>query len=355
MVDDDLHPLKSGQTRLSVPVCVNDATSPNPTTPERGVADVHTHTNNCCVVCSCDSVRCKTCKHVCQGNTFVSNVTRRSYTASTTNCATENVVYLISCKGCGVQYVGETSQKLGSHFNNHRNRLKSMANLYLYNYFSSDGHSEGDMCIMLIEKIEDTGSRSGFTSKRLEREDYWCRELCTYYPFGLNDNVRGFGNISKTKVELVVNTLFNKHKRNFKMRKNRRQRKKRELTHSIEHYLDNYKTCSFCFSVRTLILGLPRKWMCMVWDIFQNWVASHEVPTRVKVLLRDLIAFRKNASYGISFDAGVAKKGKECSGFIKVNYHNQGIEMIGLHQILRSRYVKSVVPQFLKNQKASYG
>ena len=56
------------------------------------------------------------------------------------------------------------------------------------------------------------------------KHDYWCRELCTYYPYGLNDNVRGVGNISKMKVELVVNTLFNKHKRKFKMRKNRRQR-----------------------------------------------------------------------------------------------------------------------------------
>ena len=162
------------------------------------------------------------------------------------------------------------------------------------------------MCIMPIEKIEDTGSRSGSTSKRLEREDYWCRELCTYYPYGLNDNV---SNISKMKIDLVVN----KHKRKFRMRKNRRQRKKRdlgELTDSIQHYLENYKTCSFCFSVRTPILGLPRKWMCMVWDIFQNWVASHEVPTRIKVFFRDLIAFRKITSHGISIDADVTKKGK---------------------------------------------
>ena len=167
MVYNDLRPLKSGQTRLSVSVCVNDATSPNPTTPGRAVADVDTHTNNCCVVCSCDSVRCK---HICQGNTFVSNVTRKSYSvvssASTMDCATENVVYLISCRRCGVQYVGETNQKLRSRFNNHRNRLKSMTNLYLYNHFSSDGHNEGDMCIMPIEKIEDTCSRSGSTSKR---------------------------------------------------------------------------------------------------------------------------------------------------------------------------------------------
>ena len=64
------------------------------------------------------------------------------------------------------------------------------------------------------------------------------------------------------------------------------------------------------------------------------------------MLFRDLIAFRKNASHGISIDADVAKKGKECSGFVKVQYHNKGIEMIGLPQILRSGYVKSAVPQF---------
>ena len=35
------------------------------------------------------------------------------------NCATENVIYLISCKKCGIQYIGETSQKLKNRMNNH--------------------------------------------------------------------------------------------------------------------------------------------------------------------------------------------------------------------------------------------
>ena len=35
-------------------------------------------------------------------------------------------------------------------------------------------------------------------SKLLDREDFWMRELCSIvYPYGLNDNVRGLGNISK--------------------------------------------------------------------------------------------------------------------------------------------------------------
>ena len=65
------------------------------------------------------------------------------------------------------------------------------------------------MCTMSIE--------SSPTSMTLEREDYWCRELCTYYPYGLYDNVKGVGNIPKMKAELL--TLFNRERRKFKARK----------------------------------------------------------------------------------------------------------------------------------------
>ena len=112
--------------------------------------------------------------------------------SKTLNCTSDNVVYLITCNKCGIQYVGETCQKLRNRLNNHRSSLKRPTNLYLY-HFSSDGHSEDDICIIPIEEIT-PGDSANVTSVRLEREDYWCRELCTYYPYGLNDNVRGVGN-----------------------------------------------------------------------------------------------------------------------------------------------------------------
>ena len=34
-------------------------------------------------------------------------------------------------------------------------------------------------------------------SKRLQREEYWNRELCSVYPYGLNDNVRGVGSVEE--------------------------------------------------------------------------------------------------------------------------------------------------------------
>ena len=86
----------------------------------------------------------------------------------------------------------------------------------------------------------------------------------------------------------------------------------------------------------------------MVWTIFQNWVTAHEMPTRIHVFFRDLISFRKNASHGIVLDVGVNKKDRERSGFLKVHYHNKGIEMIGLPQIL---CVKDAVPQVLRDRE----
>ena len=109
------------------------------------------------------------------------------------NCATENIIHLISCKKCGIQYIGETSQKLRNRMNNHRNRLRNLTNLYLYQHFNSDGHSEGDLSIMPIEEI--TASDKGTCANRLEREDYWGRKLCTFYPYELNDNVRKVGKV----------------------------------------------------------------------------------------------------------------------------------------------------------------
>ena len=62
-------------------------------------------------------------------------------------------------------YVGETSQPLRS---NHRNRIKQLCQLYLYHHFSSDGHTLEDVSKMPIITV---------VSKRLQRKEYWCREL----------------------------------------------------------------------------------------------------------------------------------------------------------------------------------
>ena len=129
-----------------------------------------------------------------------------------------------------------------------------MTNLYLYHHFNSDSHSEKDISIKPIEKIISDSS-----AYRLEREDYWCRELCTLYPYGLNDNV------GKSKDEIIVNTLFNKQNRKFRKRQQRKRKSKRDLnklTICLENLLTEYKSDSFCFKIGSLIISLPRKCIC---------------------------------------------------------------------------------------------
>ena len=279
-------------------------------------------------------------------------MTKRSYDVVSPNlsmdCISDNVVYLITCKKCGVQYVGETSQKLRSRFNNHRNRLKKLTNLYLYHHFSSDGHSVDDMSIMPIEELT-SNDRVSATSQRLER-DYWCGELCTYYPYGLNDNVRGVGNISKQH-GLVVYTLFNRRQRKFRKRNGRKRRKKidcDDLTSRFEDCVRDYKSHVFMFNVRSLILSLPKKCMVAIWTIFEAWSLEHEVPDRIVVLIKDIIAFKKRAS-PIETN-NVDKPSKKASGFLNICYHNKGIEMVNLPRILNSRYVRDAVPQFINDR-----
>ena len=100
-------------------------------------------------------------------------------------------------------------------------------------------------------------------SKRLqtEREEYWYRELCSMYPYGLNDNVRGVGNVSKSDERLIVYTLFNKQKRKF--RKRRLQRKKRKVNmntveEQLKSRLNKYKSIDFTLSIRAYVLNLPK-------------------------------------------------------------------------------------------------
>ena len=90
---------------------------------------------------------------------------------------TENIIYLITCRKCGIQYVGETGKRL----NNHRNRLKKLSCQYLYQHFNSDGHTEDDISIVPIEEVKLTPTdKISLSAKRLEREDFWYRELAQY-------------------------------------------------------------------------------------------------------------------------------------------------------------------------------
>ena len=69
----------------------------------------------------CGSNRCQICTFLCVGRTFRSKTNGKEFRINyNLNCNSKNVVYLITCKVCGIQYVGSTTTTFRSRFNNHR-------------------------------------------------------------------------------------------------------------------------------------------------------------------------------------------------------------------------------------------
>ena len=142
------------------------------------------------------------------------------------DCGSNNVIYLIQCRKCGIQYVGKTSQKLRCRVNNHRNRIKRLCDDYVYDHFTSDGHTLHDVSIMPIEEVSiNPNDKISIPAKLLDREEYWYTEICSIYPYGLNDNVRRVGNVSiMIGNGLNIYSMFNKqyHKSRRRISKRRK-------------------------------------------------------------------------------------------------------------------------------------
>ena len=99
----------------------------------------------------CSSKRCEVCNYMDDSSHFKSSQDNRRYSIKyNLNCNYTNVVYLMTCKKCALQYVGSTITKFKLRFNNHKSRIRKhkmlgqaekLADDLLYRHFCSRGHS----------------------------------------------------------------------------------------------------------------------------------------------------------------------------------------------------------------------
>ena len=145
----------------------------------------------------CSKSRCLTCANVQNTNTFCNSGGSKTFTIrrGPLTCDTPNVVYLVRCKTCDIQYVGSSKSAFRTRFNNykshHRGYLKRkdagtlgvgrvMPQLALHSHFAqTDHHGIDDMQFTLID------SATNNTDAR-KRESFWQYKLATFEPAGLN-------------------------------------------------------------------------------------------------------------------------------------------------------------------------
>jgi hypothetical protein len=131
---------------------------------------------------TCLKPRCRTCPYSSRAHTFRSHTHSKVYTIKQKlTCESKNLVYLITCSFCGLQYVGQTKNSLRVRHTQHKYSILSQKDTPVSHHFNSPNHSLQHYTILAIE-----GVKPGLRSSLDSREGYWISKLGTLSPQGLN-------------------------------------------------------------------------------------------------------------------------------------------------------------------------
>ena len=133
---------------------------------------------------TCTSNRCRMCKlNAHPATTITSYSNKKQYNIiGNLTCNSSNVIYVISCVKCNIQYVGETGQIIRDRLNNHYSTIRTNKPTRIATHFTNN-HDRTDMICIPVEKINEGPDQ---TSTRKLRELDWIKKLDTKYPRGLN-------------------------------------------------------------------------------------------------------------------------------------------------------------------------
>ena len=142
-------------------------------------------------------------------HTFISTVTRCQYHVNIgedVSCASTNLVYLLQCRYCKLQYVGQTCQTLRERMGgNWSGVCNDQESKILYEYFTKTQYQGFVFTVQIIQKHNGNGWVSNSigavpkkstrdvacTALRNKCETNWMVELRSVYPYGLNDRCKG--------------------------------------------------------------------------------------------------------------------------------------------------------------------
>ena len=118
---------------------------------------------------------CPICPFVKPGKTAKSTANNCCVDINTNvNCKTKNCIYLVECKKCKEQYIGQTERTIQERFSEHRgyvtNHHISKATGF---HFNQKGHSESDMEVSIVEKVYSTNDQF-----REQREKMFINLFC---------------------------------------------------------------------------------------------------------------------------------------------------------------------------------
>ena len=284
----------------------------------------------------CNFTKCKVCPIVNANNTVKSYATNKDFGVVRNEyltCQAENVIYVITCKNCGVQYVGETKRTLRTRINEHLNSIqKNKLGSYMVQHFNSTVCNIKHLEVTILEHCK----KDTLTAERINREDFWIRALVTAFPFGLNDKIKGYGLISKG-----VNPLSHKNTPYFcmkfpstkKFHGKRRRTNKNISIESINQALALYtdQSCNIKILFHKLFTLSKRNMKQMF-----NKIQSQNLET----------SYANRLCFEAVFDHRFSKKQKEvCNNskiYLPVDFPNKAMDKIKLHTLFKDKRIRKL-------------
>ena len=119
-----------------------------------------------------------------------SNISKRAYiTRGAADCNTKSVVYLIQCKKCGRQYVGQTGKSLKERLYKHLQKIKYNKEANTLHEHFNRGTCKGvhNMIVQILQVVDCTNLSNEQIETELKTiELLWIDRLMSEYPQGLN-------------------------------------------------------------------------------------------------------------------------------------------------------------------------
>ena len=137
----------------------------------------------------CDNKNCRYCPRINVGGKITSRMTKRTYSAKINiSCQSSNLVYCMSCKKCGTQYVGQTKRRIMDRFQDHFHKIsRNIPASDIGKHFNSADHRGlDDVEIFVVDFIHCSPESEIARKLRHMIEKNWIFRLRTQIPDGLN-------------------------------------------------------------------------------------------------------------------------------------------------------------------------
>ena len=125
---------------------------------------------------------CKICPFMKQNTSIVCWTTKENIPIrGRYNCKSKNIIYLLSCKKCGIQYVGQSGNTFNERFRAHLTDIRhGNVNKPVSRHFTTDNHTIDDVDAVILTQTNRN------INIRLRTEESWIQKLRSRTPNGLN-------------------------------------------------------------------------------------------------------------------------------------------------------------------------